>query len=196
MALFCRGGCGGEEVGDDVVAASVEAGDFGDGLDTLRWTAAFDEDQDVDRLGDQAVRHRDHGFLDELFEPIQCGLSRARVQSGDPAGMAGVLRLQHVECFGAAYLADDDAVRPKPQCRADQGSQQNDAGHGAQRHVVRRGALQFPSVFDQQYLLVEAGDHGEQGVGEGGLAGAGAADDQDVAAIDNRPVQNGGLVRR
>ena len=101
----------------------------------------------------------------------------------DAAGMAGAPGLQQIERFGAAHLADRDAVGPQAQRRAHQIGERGDAVLGAQRHEVRRCALQLAGVLDQHDAIGGLGDLGEQRIDEGGLAGRGAAGDQDVAAL-------------
>ena len=105
---------------EGVVAIGIEAVDLRDGLDPARGAAPLDEDDEIDGLRDQAARHGDDRLLDELLQPIERGARRIGVHGGDAAGMAGVPGLQHVERFGAAHLADDDAVGPQPQRRAHQ----------------------------------------------------------------------------
>ena len=91
-------------------------------------------------LHDQVARHGDDRLLDQLLEAQQGGDGAVGVHGGDAAGMAGVPGLQHVEGFGPAHLADDDAVGSQPQGRAHQVGQRGDAGLGAQRHAVGGGA--------------------------------------------------------
>ena len=67
---------------------------------------------------------------------------------------------------------------------------------GAQRHEVRRGALQLARVLDQHHAIGGLGDLGEQRVGERGLAGRGAAGDEDVLALGDGLAQHLGLVGR
>ena len=166
---------------DRVIAVGIEAGHFGDGLDAARRAAAADEDDQIDRFGDQPARHRDDAFLDQLLEPVERRPRGIGMDGGDAAGMAGVPGLQHVEGFGAADLADDDAVGPKPQRRAHQIGHGDDAGFGAQRHAIGRRALQLARILDQDHPLIELGDLGEERIGERGLAGARAAGDQEIA---------------
>ena len=64
--------------------------------------------------------------------------------------------------------------------------QRGDAVLGAQRHEVRRGALQLARILDQHDAVAGLGDLGEQRVGQRGLAGRGAAGDEDVLARSGR----------
>src|SRR3546814_8750334 len=57
-------------------------------------------------------------FLDELLQPVERGVGGVGMDGGDAAGVTRVPRLQHVEGFWSADLADDDPIRPKPQGRA------------------------------------------------------------------------------
>ena len=62
-----------------------------------------------------------------------------------------------------------------------------------QRDKVRRQALELAGVFDQHDPVGGFRDLGEKSVGEGRLAGRGAARDQDVAALGHRQPQDRGL---
>jgi hypothetical protein len=60
-----------------------------------------------------SARHGGHAFLNQLLDAVE-GRGRAvGVNGGDPAGMPGVPGLEHIEGFGAADLADHDAVGPQ-----------------------------------------------------------------------------------
>src|SRR5690349_19215694 len=48
----------------------------------------------------------------QACQGLFCGV---RVDRAETAEMSGVQRLQQVERFGAAHLADEDAIRPMPQ---------------------------------------------------------------------------------
>ena len=80
----------------------------------LRAAAGEDRDE-IDGLGDQGARDRDDGFLDELLEPAQRADAGAGVDGADAAGMAGAPGLEEIERFGAAHLADRDAVGAQAQ---------------------------------------------------------------------------------
>ena len=101
----------------------------------------------------------------------------------DAAGMAGAPGLQQIERLRAAHLADRDAVGPQAQRRADEIGERGRAVLGAQRHEVRRGALQLARILDQHDAVAGLGDLGEQRVDQRGLAGRGAAGDEDVLAL-------------
>ena len=103
--------------------------------------------------------------------------------------MARVPCLEHVQRFAPANFADDDAVRPKPERRAHQVRHRRDAGTGTQRHAVRRRALELARILDEDHPLVLRRELGEKRVGEGRLARAGPAGDQDVAALYDRERQ-------
>src|SRR3546814_3857823 len=81
------------EVGDGVIAVGIEAGDLGDRLDAAARAAALDEDNEIDRLGDQPARHADDAFLHELLEPVEGGARGVGVDGGDAAWMTGVQAL-------------------------------------------------------------------------------------------------------
>jgi hypothetical protein len=74
--------------------------------------------------------------------------------------MPRVHRLEHVECLGAAHLADNDAVGPHAQSVADEFSLRYladafDIG-GARFHLHDMGLLQtqLDSVFNSNYPFV------------------------------------------
>src|SRR3546814_9630811 len=77
------------EVADGVIALRVEPGDARDGLDAARKSAPGDEDDHVDRLGDQTARHRDDAFLDQLFEPVERRARAVRMDGSDAAREIG-----------------------------------------------------------------------------------------------------------
>ncbi len=79
--------------------------------------------------------------------------------------------------FAAAHLADDHAVRPQAHRGPHQLGHGDDAGAGAQRHMVAGRALQLDGVFEHQHAVACGGDLGQQRVRQRGLAGAGAAGD-------------------
>ena len=54
--------------------------------------------------------------------------------------------------------------------------------------------MQFARILDQHHAIGGFCDFGEQGIGERGLAGGGAAGDQDVAPLGNGDAQHRGLV--
>ena len=171
--------------GDDAVVAvagssPATSGELGE---AALGAAAGEHRDDIDGLGDQRARHGDDGFLDELLEPAQRAERGAGVDGADAAGMAGAPGLQEIERFGAAHLADRDAVGTQAQRGAHEIGQRGDAVLGAQRHEVRRRALQLAGILDQHHAIGGLGDLGEQRVGERGLAGRGAAGDEDVAAL-------------
>ena len=113
-------------------------------------------------------------------------IADAGMDGADAAGMAGAPGLEEIERLGAAHLADRDAVGAQAQRRAHEIGERDDAVLGPQRHEVRREALKFAGVFDQHDPVGGLRDLGEKSVGEGGLAGRGAAGDQDVAALGHR----------
>ena len=119
-----------------------------------------------------------HGFQARKGVARSVGVDRAH-----GALHAGVHGLQHVQRFGAAALADDDAVGP----HAQRGAQQLaliDAAFfveiGRARfelHHVALLQLQFGGVFDGDDALLFR-DEARERVQHGGLAGAGSAGDQ------------------
>jgi hypothetical protein len=119
----------------------------------------------------------------------------AGVDGADPAGMAGAPGFEELERFGAAHFANRDSVGPQAQRRAHEIGEGGDAILGAQRDEIGRRALQFAGVLDQHHTIGGLGDLGEQGIRQGRLAGAGAAGDQDVAALLDGQAKQLGLRR-
>ena len=101
--------------------------------------------------------------------------------------MAGVHGLQQVERLGSADFADDDAFRAHTQAVADQFAHRDlafafDVGRpGFQPHHMGLLQLQFGGVFAGDDAFVVFDELG-QAVQQRGLAGAGTAGDQHVAA--------------
>ena len=101
--------------------------------------------------------------------------------------MAGVHRLQQVERFGSAHLADDDPLGAHAQAVLDQIAHGDlalalEIGRaGFEAHHVRLLQLQLGGVLAGDDALVGVDEAG-QAVEQRGLARAGAAGDQHVAA--------------
>ena len=133
--------------------------------------------------------HGHDGFLDELLEAAQRSEGGAGMQGADAAGMAGAPGLQEVQGLGAAHLADRDAIGPQAQRRSHEIGKRGGAVLGAERHQVRRGALQFAGVLDQHDPVAGLGDLRQERVDQRRLAGRGAAGDEDIAALANRTAQ-------
>jgi hypothetical protein len=134
--------------GEAVVAVRAEpfdAGEFGE----RRRAAAGEHGDEVDGLGDQRARDGDDGFLDELLQAAQRAERGAGVDGADAAGMAGAPGFEEVERFGAAHLADRDAVGAQAQRGADEIGERRDAVLGPHGDEVGRGALQLARVLDQ-----------------------------------------------
>jgi hypothetical protein len=108
------------------------------------------------------------------------------VQRADAAGMAGAPGFKEVQGLGPAHLADRNTVGPKPKGGTDEVGQRSCAVLGAQRYKVWRGALQLARILDQHHPVAGLGDLGEQRVDQRGLAGRGAAGDEDVLAFPDR----------
>ena len=101
--------------------------------------------------------------------------------------MAGIHRLEQVEGFGPSHLADDDPLGAHAQAVAHQ------IAHGDRAFALQIGRPRFEAhhmrLLQLQLRRVLAGDDAlirrdvaGQAVEQGGLARAGAAGDQDVAA--------------
>ena len=133
-----------------------------------------------DLAADRGDRHRQAGHADHLLETRDGVARRVGVDRGHRAFMTGVHRLQHVEGFLAAALAEDDAVGPHAQRVLDEFALTDFAFaldvrrprlHAADMRLLQ---LQFRGVLDGDQALV-FGDEGRQRVEHRRLAGAGAA---------------------
>ena len=130
--------------------------------------------------GDLDLGHRGQGL-----QPHQRVLGAVGVDGGERAVVAGGHGLEHVEGLAAADLADDDAVGAHAQRVADQVADGDpalalDVGRpGLQADDVLLLELEFGGVLDGDDALAVRDQPGE-GVEQGGLAGAGAAGDDDV----------------
>ncbi len=132
----------------------------------------------ITREGICDVGHQHHGFQARERVARRVGVDRAH-RSLD----AGVHGLQHVERFGAAALADDDAVRT----HAQSGAQQLPLADAAffvqirrtrfELHDVALLQLQLGGVFDGDDALL-FGNEARERVERGGLAGTGSAGNQ------------------
>jgi len=76
-----------------------------------RGTAPRQDSDEVNRLGDQCAWDSDDSFLNKLFHATQGTKSGPGMDRADAAGMAGAPRLEEIERFWAADLANGDAVR-------------------------------------------------------------------------------------
>ena len=145
----------------------------------MRWIGALD--LLAHRLGRQLeARHRHHVL--EAGQRVARGVG---VDGAHRAVVAGVHRLQHVDGFLAADLAEDDPVGAHAQRVLDEVAHGDLAlaldvgGAGLQPHHVRLLQLQLGRVLDRHRALAVV-DHPAHGVQQRGLARAGAAGDQDV----------------
>ena len=115
------------------------------------------------------------------------------MQRANPTGMAGTPSFEEVERFGAAHLADRNTVGPKAKRRAHEVGKRGGSILRAQRDQVRRGALQLARILDQHHPVARLGDLGEQCIDQRGLAGRGAAGDEDVLSLADALSQQLGL---
>ena len=100
---------------DGVVAGRCQARDAGELDETALATAAGEDGDEVDGLGDERAGDGDDGFLNQLLEPAERAESAAGVDGANAAGMAGAPGLEEVERLRAADLADRNAVGAEPQ---------------------------------------------------------------------------------
>ena len=167
-------------------AASTDAGDVRTTVDGQR-----------DRLTRAPMRQADVGGQDAMRQPRQCLLGGVRVNRAQAAEMAGVQRLQQVERFRAAHLADQDPIRPVPQRGPEQvGDRDRRAaappGRAAPAPVVPRGAprsacqMNLGRLLDDDHAVV-VGNVGRQRIQQRRLSGPRAAGDQDVLLAPTAP---------
>ena len=82
---------------DGVVAVGAEPIDAGEFNETAGRSASGEDGNKVDRFGDQGARHRDNGFLDELFEAAQRADAGTGMDGADPTGMPSAPGFEQVE---------------------------------------------------------------------------------------------------
>ena len=161
----------------------------------------IDVDRGADHLADGARRQREAAHRDHRFAARQRFARIVGVQRSHRAVMAGVHGLQQVERLGSADFADDDAFGAHTQAVADQFAHGDlafalDVGRtGFQPHHMRLLQLEFGGVFAGDDALVVLDELGEA-VQQRGLAGAGAAGNQHVAADAADDLQDLGAFRR
>src|ERR1035437_2425787 len=158
--------------GEDFTGSVLQAGNLHDELDGA---GQLLED---DAGGNFEIGHHHHGF--QAREGVAGCIGVHRAHGPLDAGVHG---LEHVQGFGAAALANDDAVG----AHAEGGAQQNALVDAAFLIEVGRAGfeldhvalleLQFRRVFDGDDALFLR-DEARQRVEHGGLAGAGSAGDQ------------------
>ena len=115
--------------------------------------------------------------------------------------MAGVHGLQHIERFGAAHFADNDAVGVHAKACADQIRNAN-LPFAFRRAISGLESHQIFDVKELQFCGILYGDDALRGRDEGGervqkgrFAGIGAAADKDVVAGGNGLFEKGGGLR-
>ena len=180
----------------------LHLGDVGDPARAVLEPALVDDQ--VDRgghlLADRPDRQVHAGHQHHGLEAGQGVARTVGVHRGDRAVVAGVHRLQHVEGRGVADLTDDDAVGAHAQRVPHQVADLDlalalDVGRAGlePQHVVLV-QLQLGGVLDGDDALV-VGDERRQHVERRGLAGAGAARDEDVEpALDAGREEVGGAL--
>ena len=97
-------------------------------VDDLRNSAVTIDTGDVhdhvnregDRFASASMREADIRRQDAMRKARECLLSRVRMNCAHAPKMARVEGLKKVERFGAAYLANENAVRSMPECCAQQ----------------------------------------------------------------------------
>ena len=178
-----------EEVlgGDDLALHAGDLGHLGDPPHAVAHAADLHDQVDgaLDLLAHRLGRQLEAGHRHHVLEPRQRVARGVGVDRAHRAVVAGVHRLQHVDRFLAADLAEDDAVGPHAQRVLDEVAHGDLAlaldvgGAGLEAHHVRLLQLQLGRVLDRHRALAVV-DHPAHGVEQRGLARAGAAGDEDV----------------
>src|SRR5579859_3411667 len=113
-----------------------------------------------DDLGQDRARRQYHvPHLHHVLDPRQGVPRGVRMNRGHAPVMPGVHRLQHVERFGTADLAQDDAIRSHPQCVANQvalchlAATLQAGDPGLQSHHMRLLQLQLGCVLNGDNAL-------------------------------------------
>ncbi|MCY1453559.1 hypothetical protein D9M71_705620 [compost metagenome] len=115
------------------------------------------------------------------------------MNGGDAARVAGAPGLDQVQRLAAPYLANHHPIGAQAQRGAHQVSHAHHTRLGTQGDVIEGRALQLDRVLEYQHAVTRAGHFGKQGVGQGGLAGAGAAGHEDVLPLTYGDAQVLGL---
>ena len=173
--------------GDDVVLEPHHVGDAGHapvpGAQARKLHHEVDAARDLAPQGGEgdvsAPRHQHVLEADERVARV------VRVQGAHRAGVAGVHRLEHLVRLGAPHLADDDAVGAHAQGIDEEVAHRHLPGSfradrpGLEADDVGLLELELRRVLDGDEALAVR-DLPRQGVHERGLAGAGAAGNEDV----------------
>lgn len=117
------------------------------------------------------------------------------MKRGDTARMPGAPCLDQVQRLSSTDFAHDNAVGAQAQGAAHQVRHAHDTGLCAQADLILRRALQLDGVFQHEHPVARFGDSGQQGIGQGGLATAGASRDKDVQPLAHGIAQQVDLCR-
>ena len=132
----------------------------------------------------------------QRLEPAQRVDAPVRVNRAHRTGVTGVERLQQVEGFAAAYLADHDSVGAHPQRRAHEVAHGGGAGALTVRgpclepHHMRLREAQLRGLLDRDDATVAVDAAGER-VQQRGLARARTAGDEHVGTTRHPLLQPG-----
>src|SRR6185437_5481281 len=148
----------------------------------IRLTLKLDDELNGvgDLTPDRGDRHRQAGHADHLLKARERVARCVGVYRGHRSFVTGIHRLQHVEGFFAAALAEDDAVGTHAQCVFHEFALSNLAlAFNVRRprlHAADMGLLQlqFRCVFDRQQTFLFGNERGKR-VEHGRLARTGAA---------------------
>src|SRR5437773_1663256 len=146
---------------------------------------ANDECHQVHRLGHQAWLWRRARLLDEALETQEGRRGAVGVNSGDPARVPRVPRLEKGEGLPAAHFSHDDSIRTETHRDPDQPGQVRRIAR-MELHYVPRLAPELARVLEDHDSLrrvAERDDLPHQGVCERGLARCGPTRDDDVPAL-------------
>ena len=179
---------------DDVTFHTHDFGDMRDTSRTVTQTRGLNDDIDgtADHFPDRARRKRIPAHRNHRFKARERFARHVGVQRAHRTVVAGVHRLQQVEGFRSAHLANDDPLGPHAQTIAHQVTHRD----LALAFEVRRPRLQTDHVrlLQLQFRRIFAGDDAliiidvtGQTVQQRGFARAGASRDQNIhpAAADD-----------
>ncbi len=166
---------------DDLAPAVGQARDLDDG-----------RQGGADLLPRDPRRHVHAGYADHVFQARQRVARGIGMDRRHRAFVTGIHRLQHVDCLGAAHLADDDAVRTHAQTVANQRALRHvafafDVGRARlQAHHVRLLQLQLRCVLDGDNAFVSRNER-RQNIEQRRLAASRSArDDEFDLGLDER----------
>jgi hypothetical protein len=146
-----------------------------------------DVDEEIEKAADLASWKLSAGgaLLDEEGELLEGELGAGGVNTGDGAGVARVDVAEVIEGFLASQLGEEDSVGSQAQTTLEELSR-GDFGESLIALGIEETDMVGVSVEDELVGVLDGdealvgGDLADEGLGAGGLAGAGGAGDEDV----------------